>query len=321
TGSQSQNILITYTKKRVMRTNILSKGLFTIIALSAALSFTACSSDSDSNFSNTEVAATTTSEADFSIKIKTYNASGRDVTTYGDVSDVTLYIFNESQDLISSQKIEKAAILNGKTIQIHAKSANRITVVAWAGLTNNKEEVSSLTKADIFSDLRVQLKQNNGQVTTPPSDLYHGKLTLDRAQTKADDVTILTVNRKVGHLTLSARNITEATGDFYFKVKAATSALNFDGQAEGNQVEYIVPATMNENGVLVADNGINVIPSDDVTVELYRNDVLMLSSKNFKNTENMSVKEGKSATISFDASNISNSRYAVVSWGQVAQFA
>ncbi|MDH6344199.1 hypothetical protein M2480_001218 [Parabacteroides sp. PFB2-12] len=300
-----------------MRTNIFNKGLLAIATLSTLLAFTSCSSDSDSNYTATEVVAP--KQADFTVRIKAIDKAGKDITTYGEGNDVTLYIFDDNYDFIASQNIAKAAVMNGQKIQIHAQNANRITVVAWAGLSNNKEEVSSLTKANILSDLRVQLKQNNGQVTTPPSDLFYGQLTLDRAQTKADQVNTLVVARKVAQFTLATLNVTETygtTGDYYYKITSTSDAIDYNGKVTGSVVSYIVPTSVNEMGNLTKEQ-ISIFPSENVTVELYRNDQMILSSKNFQKTENIAVNEGEQAVVYFNAANSNKITYQVANFGTV----
>lgn len=306
-----------------MKKNILSKGLVSAWLIATVLAFTACSSE-DSNMEYIQKDNTTASTGS-STAVNPYTlvlkalSDGKDVTTKGDVEGVTLFVFDENYDYVETKTIDKSTVLNRRTISIAANATEKITVVAYAGLTNNKEEVSSLNQNSILTDLRVQLKQNNGQVTSP-SDLFYGQISIDRASvTRSDDAQVLSIERKVAEFSLTTTGIANkfgtTTGDFYYKIKTSTSMINYNGEVTGENVEYILPATVNAAGNLVADN-IAVLPSDDVTIELYRDDILVLSSKNLKNTQELSISASEQLDIVFDAVK-ANLSMVVAAWGQV----
>ena len=46
----------------------------------------------------------------------------------------------------------------------------------------------------------------------------------------------------------------------------------------------------------------SILPTDNVTIELYRDDVMVLSSENVKNSENVPANEGEQTNIVFDLS-------------------
>lgn len=307
-----------------MKKNTLLKGLVSTWMVATILAFTACSSeDSNMEYIQKETVVENTNSKTtanpYSLVLKALS-DGKDVTTKGDVENVTLFVFDENYDYVETKTIDKATVLNRRTIQIAANATDKITVVAWAGLTNNKEEVSSLNQNSILTDLRVQLKQNNGQVTNSPSDLFYGLLSIDRASvTRSEDAQVLSIERKVAEFSLTTTGIAKkfgtTTGDFYYKIKTSTSMINYNGEVAGESVEYILPATVNATGNLVAGN-IAVLPSDDVTIELYRDDILVLSSKNLRNTEELSISASEQLDIVFDIYK-ANLSMVVAAWGQV----
>ena len=80
----------------------------------------------------------------------------------------------------------------------------------------------------------------------------------------------------------------------------------------GNDIEYIIPATLNNNGNLTT--GIfSILPADNMTIELYRDDVLVLSS------ENVAANEGEQTNIIFDLSR-NNINISISEWGTVIQY-
>ncbi|RKU61254.1 hypothetical protein DWW91_27490, partial [Parabacteroides sp. AF17-3] len=83
----------------------------------------------------------------------------------------------------------------------------------------------------------------------------------------------------------------------------------------GEEIEYIIPATMDAKGNVIADNTA-ILPASDVTIELYKDDNMILSSKNVKNLEKVSVNEGEQSEITFDLSK-NNCNIVVADWDTV----
>ena len=63
----------------------------------------------------------------------------------------------------------------------------------------------------------------------------------------------------------------------------------------------------------------SILPTDNVTIELYRDDVMVLSSENVKNSENVPANEGEQTNIVFDLSR-NNISVDVSDWGTVIQY-
>ena len=82
-------------------------------------------------------------------------------------------------------------------------------------------------------------------------------------------------------------------------------------------MEYIIPATLNEKGVLVAETT-PILPASNISVELYKNNELIFFGENLKNNENVSVNEGEQVCATFDVSKKSCD-IIVSSWGTVIQ--
>ncbi len=68
-----------------------------------------------------------------------------------------------------------------------------------------------------------------------------------------------------------------------------------------------------QKGNVIADNTA-ILPASDVTIELYKDDSMILSSKNVKNSEKVSVNEGEQSEITFDLSK-NNCNIVVTDWG------
>ena len=302
---------------------IFTNCLYFVCTLVAAISFASCSADSDSSYSGIDEKvidnASSQADASFSVVLKAYS-DNKDITVKGDVDQTTLFVFDQNNDFYKQVTLDRTYLLQAKPVEISCPGSKQITVVAWAGLSSDSEEISAMNQANIISDLQVSLKQNNGVAAALPGDLFYGQATLKSASTKSGAET-LKIERKVSSISLITKSVIKVLdskeGNFYYKVKNTKGSFNHNGELTGENIEYIIPATLNEKGNVVAENSA-ILPASDVTIELYKDDIMILSSKNVKNSEKVSVNEGELSEITFDLSK-NNCNIVVTDWGTVIQ--
>lgn len=278
--------------------------LISATMLISALSFTACSASDDSTSAVSEVAKEVTKATNtYNFKLKALTA-GTDITSKGELTQADLFIFDKNNDFVQKVSVDASVIMNRRTIQVTCPGSEQITVIAWGGLNSQNESVAAMSTANIISDLTVSLKQNNG-IANVPSDMFYGQMTLTSNQTKADDAATLTIERKVAAIDLLVQGIEKkfgtTEGDFYVKVKSTKSSFNNNGELGGNNVEYIIPCTISATGCVAIDKT-NIIPASNITVELYRNDVLVFATSADKNGNNLEVAAGSQIAIKYDLS-------------------
>ena len=307
-------------KIRVMKKGkIFTNCFFTIWTLSVILSFVSCSADGDS-YSVEDSQVPLNVEAPFSVILKAYSEN-QDITSRGDVKSTTLYVFDENNDFYKQITVDRDYLLQVKPVEISCPGSKKITVVAWAGLSNDSEEISNMNQANIISDLQVSLKNNNGVANSLPSDLFYGQVTVYRSATKAA-AQELKIERKVSSMSILTKGVFKVfdskEGNYYYKIKRTKSSFNCNGELTGSDIEYIIPATLNEKGNLTTGT-FSILPTDNVTIELYRDDVMVLSSENVKNSENVPANEGEQTNIVFDLSR-NNISVDVSDWGTVIQY-
>ena len=298
---------------------IFTNCLFIVCTLIAAISFTSCSADSDSSYSGIDEGviknADSQTEAPFSVVLKAYS-DNKDITVKGDVDETTMIVFDQNGDYYTQVSLDRTYLLQAKPVEISCPGSKQITVVAWAGLSSDSENISAMSKANIISDLQVSLKQNNGVAAA----LLYGQVTLKSTSTKASAET-LKIERKVSSISLITKGVIKVLdsreGNFYYKVKKTKASFDHNGELTGEEIEYIIPATMDAKGNVIADNTA-ILPASDVTIELYKDDNMILSSKNVKNSEKVSVNEGEQSEITFDLSK-NNCNIVVTDWGTVIQ--
>ena len=302
---------------------IFTNCLYFVCTLVAAISFASCSADSDSSYSGIDEKvidnASSQADASFSVVLKAYS-DNKDITVKGDVDQTTLFVFDQNNDFYKQVTLDRTYLLQAKPVEISCPGSKQITVVAWAGLSSDSEEISAMSQANIISDLQVSLKQNNGVAAALPGDLFYGQATLKSASTKSGAET-LKIERKVSSISLITKSVIKVLdskeGNFYYKVKNTKGSFNHNGELTGENIEYIIPATLNEKGNVVAENSA-ILPASDITIELYKDDIMILSSKNVKNSEKVSVNEGELSEITFDLSK-NNCNIVVTDWGTVIQ--
>ncbi|MBC8616604.1 FimB/Mfa2 family fimbrial subunit [Parabacteroides faecis] len=299
---------------------IFTNCIVAVCTLITMVAFASCSADSDSSYGidNSVIKdATSKTEVPFSVVLKAYS-DNKDITVKGDVDQTTLFIFDQSGDFYKQMTVDRTYLLQAKPIEIACPGSDQITVVAWAGLSGDNENISALNQANIISDLQVSLKQNNGVAASLPGDLFYGQVTLKSTSTKASSET-LKIERKVSSVSLITKGVIKMLdsrdGNFYYKIKKTKSSFNHNGELTGEDIEYIIPATMNDKGNVVADNT-TILPASDITIELYKDDKMILSSENVKNLEKVSINEGELSELTFDLSKNSGN-IVVADWGTV----
>ena len=299
---------------------IFTNCIVAVCTLITMVAFASCSADSDSSYGIDDSVikdATSKTEVPFSVVLKAYS-DNKDITVKGDVDQTTLFIFDQRGDFYKQMTVDRTYLLQAKPIEIACPGSDQITVVAWAGLSGDNENISALNQANIISDLQVSLKQNNGVAASLPGDLFYGQVTLKSTSTKASSET-LKIARKVSSVSLITKGVIKMLdsrdGNFYYKIKKTKSSFNHNGELTGEDIEYIIPATMNDKGNVVADNT-TILPASDITIELYKDDKMILSSENVKNLEKVSINEGELSELTFDLSKNSGN-IVVADWGTV----
>ncbi|RHO63089.1 hypothetical protein DW083_21970, partial [Parabacteroides sp. AF48-14] len=203
---------------------------FTIWTLSVILSFVSCSADGDS-YSVEDSQVPLNIEAPFSVILKAYSEN-QDITSKGDVKSTTLYVFDENDDFYKQITVDRDYLLQVKPVEISCPGSKKITVVAWAGLSNDSEEISYMNQANIISDLQVSLKNNNGVANSLPSDLFYGQVTVYRSATKAA-AQELKIERKVSSMSILTKGVFKVfdskEGNYYYKIKRTKSSFNCNG--------------------------------------------------------------------------------------------
>ena len=218
------------------------------------------------------------------------------MTTKGDVKNVTLFVFDEEGYFVKQIAVEKSQILNRKTIEIACPGNDKITVIAWGGLSEN-EEFTAMSPMNIISDLQVKVKENNG-VATATGDLFYGQVEIKHSSTKSNERSELALQRKVSSVSLSTEGLAQDNSTYEYRISKSQEAFDANGELTGEEIEYAIPASFNKKGVLVADSPI--LPASNLTISLYKDGQLVFSAEKDQNGKNLSAKAGKQQNLVFD---------------------
>ena len=298
---------------------IFTNCFLTIFAIIASLSLASCSVDSEGSISLSDSQTPLQIEAPFSVVLKAYSDS-RNITSEYNVNNTTLFVFDENNDFHKQITVDQTCLLQAKPIAIDCPGSKKITVIAWAGVSSDNAEISNMNQANIISDLQLSLKQNNGVVSSLPSDLFYGQAVINRPATKAT-AQELKIERKVSSVALIAKGILKmydsTEGNYTFKVKNTKGSFDCNGNLIGNNVEYVIPATFNKKNDLVASTTA-IIPNENITVELYKDGKMIFSSENAKNSEKVAANAGEQVNFTLDLSR-NNFNVLVSDWNTVVQ--
>lgn len=303
-----------------MKGKIFSASIIASVFALGSVFMTGCSADSSENIINNTPEVSIT-EAPFSVSIQAI-VDGKDQTVEGEIENVTLFAFDKNNDFVKQINVDKSTIINRRNIKIEAAGTDRLTIIAWGGMSSDKEALTSMNQARIISDLELQLKQNNG-VALSPNDLFYGKSIIYRSSTKAEGTQTIAMERKVSSINLSTKGLEKyfgnQNGTYVYKIKKTKSAFDYNGELTGDDVEYVFSASFNEKGELVSETS-PILPASEITVELYKDGNLVFSAQNDKKGQKLSASQGKQMNYVFSFSGKVYTNLVVSDWNTTVQY-
>lgn len=303
-----------------MKGKIFSASIVASVFALSSVFMTSCSADSSTDIiGNTPEVSIT--EAPFNVSIRTI-VNGSDQTVEGEVENVTLFAFDQNNDFVKQINVDQSTIINRRSIKIDAQNTDRLTIIAWGGVSSDKEALTSMNQARIISDLELQLKQNNG-IATSPNDLFYGKTVIYRSSTKTGETQTIEMERKVSSIDLTTKGLEKyfgnTEGNYVYKIKKTKSAFDYNGELTGEEVEYIFSASFNEKGELVSETS-PILPASEITIELYKDDKLIFSAKKDKKGQTLSASQGKQMNYVFSFTGKVTTNLVVSDWNTNVQY-
>ena len=296
-------------------------GIMIMILISTLISCSSGDSNDIQNEINTiDATAKSTANLPYCIKFKVIDSEGNDITTKGDMNNVDIYIFNKENQYCCTINVDKAQIINRKEIYLNYNASDEITAVALGGI--NAENETVLTP-NTLEDLEISLNNIQGALTNA-SDLFYGKVKLNRTTTKSDETKEIQMTRKSSTISLNTKNLVKyygsKSGNYVYKVKNIKKSLNYDGALSGNSGEYSFTGYFNSNDELVTGDQV-ILGGSEITVELYKDGNLIFSKNLDKNGDMLSIKKGKRVEMYFNYSSNTYASIYVADWSTLIQIA
>lgn len=212
----------------------------------------------------------------YKVTLKVLNNNGEEITAAGDVSRTTLFIFDENNQYLDQIKLDKDFIVNKKNIELNYPGHNKLNILGWGNLSEEKETVAPLTKGDNISKFQLQLKTDNA-IALHPDSLYQGTQVIYLTGTESNkdqEIAIVPKSSQVSIMTyglLEEGIVTKAEGgspdDLQYFLYSAENVVDYEGNPVEGEVSYSPDAKFNDENVFTAPYS-NTFPFQDVSVAL-----------------------------------------------------
>lgn len=240
----------------------MKKLIYLFIALTAGVTLYSCHSKDDPE---------PATEA-YSFRLSVQNAKGDDISASGEVSEATLYIFDEDGTYLKSMSVTANQIKNKEVITLSEyPSTQKLNIVTWGGLAGNNQEAPTLVAGtSTLNDLNVMLREVKQGIANSPDRLYHGaKTTVARAASTVQDITVAP---KIARLQVIVIGLDQfknraAGEDASLLIDRTKSGFDYNGEQIGSEVSYVPTLGDGEDGNQVTPVT-NMLPTDELGVQL-----------------------------------------------------
>ncbi|MDL2278869.1 FimB/Mfa2 family fimbrial subunit [Parabacteroides sp. OttesenSCG-928-G07] len=171
---------------------------------------------------------------------------GGDATGSGElVTDASVYIFDENDNLLKSVKMSREDIMSRRLIELDYPAGKKIKAIAWGNVGGGSQ---ALTEGPSAQELKVSLLKSD-TIATSPDKLFHGldnyTIKLNEAEVRVDTIEI---DLAVGAMSGSTMNLPQyiaANGlrsvednEYGLILNKTLSVFNYDGTLAGDSVAY-----------------------------------------------------------------------------------
>lgn len=168
-----------------------------------------------------------------------------DITSLGDVTDATLYIFDANKNFLEARDLDKDFIVAKNEITLDKYPDNtKLYIVAWGNLAGGRQTV---TQPKTMDDLKLQLKSTGEGYAQSPDSLFFGtKEVTSLGSGVAGGNSEVIIRLKTGTYTLKTEGLQTAldfyglksSGDFDFYINNTLDTYDASGKLEGDSIPY-----------------------------------------------------------------------------------
>lgn len=214
-------------------------------------------------------------DACYKLTLKVVNTGGENITASGDVSDATIYVFDESNNFVETVKMSVDAIRSSTPITLKTpyRADKKLYFVAWGNIASGDVII---TEGQKIADFKAQLRSDNG-VASQPSDLFGGHKMIITAQNNLKQNEEIVIEPKVGGVTLRTEglpnyqknNPLRSDDNFAFSVDKTSSEYNYEGNLQGDLVFYEPEGQMTADQEFATPLPHSVFPGDKLAGSLF----------------------------------------------------
>lgn len=181
------------------------------------------------------------------LTLKAVNANGDDITGSGDVSAVSLFVFDAAYNYLQTVEMSAQQIVNRQEIILDYPKNSTLHLIAWGNASTDRYVI---TKGLSMEEFALQLQSDGGLAATQDNELFYGNKAVSTALfTLVKDEEIV-IRPKTASVYMWTQGLS------YYNDKLRREGLRSDG-AEPFDCDFFLDKTLsayNHEGVLQGDS-------------------------------------------------------------------
>ncbi|MDL2222455.1 FimB/Mfa2 family fimbrial subunit [Parabacteroides sp. OttesenSCG-928-N08] len=185
------------------------------------------------------------------VTLVVHNLEDFDVTEGGDVSDATIYIFDEDNNFLDKFTLTKGQIRNRTRVPVNYSPGKKLRMVGWGNTDGMIME-----EGDKLEDFKVKVQTKSDDYANSPNDLYLGKkefiipaaAVFDEEGVVVSTVDTVIVRLQVGYMVMETeglQNYMNAKGlragsadEFLMTMESNPIGIDCNGNGYGDKVDF-----------------------------------------------------------------------------------
>lgn len=233
-------------------------------------------------------------EACYTLTLKVVNEKSEDITPLGNVTDASLFVFDENKTLLETRQLDADFIINRRNIELSYPEGTKLFLVAYGNLAGGNQTVKKGTKAE---ELFVALNTTAEGRASSPDSLFYGNKTVETIgaggyvggnqeiviDPRTGTVTMITVNLDKA---IVARGGVLKAGEepqLQFQVDRTMESLDYNGEKSGKEVYFNPDGKYDKSREWATPNQTNMYTDKQLLGSIYYNGAKIGEAENALN--------------------------------------
>ena len=261
----------------------------------------------------------------YALTVKAVDVEGNDLTGSGALTSVDIYLFDETGF------VRMVPAGTSSDFYFAHDKASPVTLVAWGNLKTDSLTLTDIVVGTPINQALLSLKSKESGYDLPITDLFYSRKVMETGGSSAtrglmEENLTLVLERRAAGMSIRTRYFAERFGNTgepcRFVVRGTAKALNFLGQAVGDNAGYEPVAVTNGQGDTYAAP-FRVFPTQEeqqMEIDIYRTGEKLFTITEDMKGESLYALPGQQLNVDIDF------RYArvrvtvtVEPWGEVSQ--